>query len=746
MEPFRTTFDDGAKNSNSRVLSIPLIKCDDRVLNGIIKQEITDETDHHNDSQLLQKGSRVEPFPLNIICGDQVFDVINEHENIDGQAFNRIIKQEIIDETDHHNDSQLLQKGSRVEPFPLNIICGNQVFDVINKQENIDGQAFNRIIKQEIIDETDDHNDSQLLQKGSRVEPFPLNITCGDQVFDVINKQENSDGQAFNRIIKQEIIDETDHHNDSQLLQKGSRVEPFPPYIICGDQVFDVINKQENIDGQAFNRIIKQEIIDETDHHNDSQLLQKGSRVEPFPLNIICGDQVFDVINKQEDIDGQAFNRIIKQEIIDETDQHNDSQLLQKGSRVEPFPLNIICGDQVFDVINKQEDIDGQAFNRIIKQEIIDETDQHNDSQLLQNGSRVEPFPLNIICGDQVFDVINKQEDIDGQVFNGIIKQEIIDETDQHNDSQLLQNGSRVEPFPLNIICGDQVFDVINKQEDIDGQVFNGIIKQEIIDETDQHNDSQLLQNGTKIEEKGNEIDTEMKEDFIGDQEFKGTVLNENHSSEFTTCINSDKTSNSLRESPLNDICDKISIASYLTAQKSTHNKKKLNKCGICGIPFSKASDLARHIRTHTREKPYRCDICDRSFTRASVLRKHNRKHAEEHSFKCEVCGMPFSEESHLTLHTSMHTEERPYRCDICDFRFSKSSHLTRHKMTHTQEKPYVCDFCEKAFAQRYNLTKHKRRHTIGKPYKCNICGTQFADASNLTKHGIRSHSETLSL
>jgi len=48
------------------------------------------------------------------------------------------------------------------------------------------------------------------------------------------------------------------------------------PLIRCDDQVFNRIIKQENIVDQVLSGIIKQENIDETDHHNDSQLLQKG--------------------------------------------------------------------------------------------------------------------------------------------------------------------------------------------------------------------------------------------------------------------------------------------------------------------------------------------------------------------------------------------------------------------------------------------------------------------------------------
>jgi len=38
------------------VLTIPLVRCDDPVFNRTIKQEIIDETNHNNDSQLLQIG------------------------------------------------------------------------------------------------------------------------------------------------------------------------------------------------------------------------------------------------------------------------------------------------------------------------------------------------------------------------------------------------------------------------------------------------------------------------------------------------------------------------------------------------------------------------------------------------------------------------------------------------------------------------------------------------------------------
>ncbi|KAL4122940.1 hypothetical protein QTP88_015181 [Uroleucon formosanum] len=88
MEPSRTTVDDYVINSkfcdiiqSSRVLSIPLIRCDDQVFNGVIKKE-----------------------------------------NINSQVFNKTIKEEIVDETDYHNDSQLSRKGYELNLYSIILV------------------------------------------------------------------------------------------------------------------------------------------------------------------------------------------------------------------------------------------------------------------------------------------------------------------------------------------------------------------------------------------------------------------------------------------------------------------------------------------------------------------------------------------------------------------------------------------------------------------------------------------------
>jgi len=62
---------------SSRVLNIPIFRCDDQILKTVIKRENIDKEDPNNDNQI----------------------------------FNRAIKQERMDEINHKNDDRLIQIG-----------------------------------------------------------------------------------------------------------------------------------------------------------------------------------------------------------------------------------------------------------------------------------------------------------------------------------------------------------------------------------------------------------------------------------------------------------------------------------------------------------------------------------------------------------------------------------------------------------------------------------------------------------
>ncbi|XP_060881352.1 uncharacterized protein LOC132952883 [Metopolophium dirhodum] len=103
-----------------------------------------------------------------------------------------------------------------------------------------------------------------------------------------------------------------------------------------------------------------------------------------------------------------------------------------------------------------------------------------------------------------------------------------------------LLDSSRVLTIPL-VRCDDQVFNRLNKQENIDETDHIGLIKQEIIDETDHNNGDQFSLIGTicKTEKDVNSTDIEIKieKDLIENDTFEGTIFKNKHSSELITRV-----------------------------------------------------------------------------------------------------------------------------------------------------------------------------------------------------------------
>jgi len=85
--------------------------------------------------------------------------------------------------------------------------------------------------------------------------------------------------------------------------------------------------------------------------------------------------------------------------------------------------------------------------------------------------------------------------------------------------------------------------------------------------------------------------------------------------------------------------------------------------CPHCQTPFSRKSNLNRHIRqVHLRQRPHQCKLCDMSFGQKSTLKTHLR---------------------------FVHEKAKPFACDQCSSKFGQVGDLNRHCLTVHQKGKY---------------------------------------------------------
>ena len=74
-----------------------------------------------------------------------------------------------------------------------------------------------------------------------------------------------------------------------------------------------------------------------------------------------------------------------------------------------------------------------------------------------------------------------------------------------------------------------------------------------------------------------------------------------------------------------------------------TNNFHKALKCNYCGILFTHAGHMKRHIKNvHEGCKDFKCESCGKSFAQADSLKGHIKTvHKGDKDFKCESYGKP---------------------------------------------------------------------------------------------------------
>ncbi|CAL8094989.1 unnamed protein product [Orchesella dallaii] len=107
--------------------------------------------------------------------------------------------------------------------------------------------------------------------------------------------------------------------------------------------------------------------------------------------------------------------------------------------------------------------------------------------------------------------------------------------------------------------------------------------------------------------------------------------------------------------------------------------KYQCDKAG-CGYTTSRGYSFATHLRTHLEEKIFICDSCATGFADISNLKKHEIR-CKGGTFPCKKCGLTFSSASLVTRHLQQSKQNLPFKCEFCCGSFKAKRNLTTHIM-----------------------------------------------------------------
>ena len=208
------------------------------------------------------------------------------------------------------------------------------------------------------------------------------------------------------------------------------------------------------------------------------------------------------------------------------------------------------------------------------------------------------------------------------------------------------------------------------------------------------------------------------------------------------------------------------------------HHAQSENMCSECGVLFSSAANLRRHMRAHSDIRPWACSICQKTFKSEAnrnthVERVHTFKDAVR-NFKCSLCPAMCKYAVDLKRHMkTKHGGEFPFECHSCQFKSHHKSTYEKHvQATHPDKHPYQCVHCLAGYVLESDLRDHliythsqtdlsqdwhrciacqmkfcfkeqleihiRRSHT--KEFKCTLCRSRYKTRQSLDKHYENKH------
>jgi len=180
--------------------------------------------------------------------------------------------------------------------------------------------------------------------------------------------------------------------------------------------------------------------------------------------------------------------------------------------------------------------------------------------------------------------------------------------------------------------------------------------------------------------------------------------------------------------------------------------KKKSNKCEMCGKYFKSLKHFKLHISRHDIEQSVGCNQCSQSFLTFAAMRKHfNFMHLKKTQHVCTVCNNTFPSASGLRKHSKVHIpkdQREIYQCNVCELQFSDPYCFKRHMKSNCittgkeSTEIYECDQCDKKFNRKGNFTSHKDTHSRILKYPCKECEQLFKSAKAVSNHVQKCHKQ----